>query len=145
MRPIALTLLLLSAPAAAWEASVQGEICVLTHEFDTAQVAVTHDPRSALPYAIQITRTDTAWTPAAIFTIHFEGPDPLTISTDRYELNADRSSVSVADIGFGNVLNGLEFNHIASAILGEQVLVIPLAGAAPKVARFRACTTRVET
>ncbi len=145
MRPLALTLLLLSTPAAAWETSAHGSICVLTHEFGGAHIAVTHDPRSTLPYAIQITRTDTTWTPAAIFAIRFEGPDPLTISTDRHELNADGSSVSVADIGFGNVLNGLEFNHIASAILGDQVLIIPLAGAAPKVALFRDCTTRVET
>ena len=144
MRALALTFLL-ATPAAAWEASIQGPICVLSHEFDAAQVAVTHDPRSALPYAIQITRTGTTWTPAEIFAMRFEGPGQVKITTDRHELTEDGSSVSVADTGFGNVLNGLEFNHIANAILGDQVLIIPLAGAAPEVARFRDCTARVGT
>ena len=134
---------LFTTPAAAWETSIQGPICVLSHEFDAAQVAVTHDPRSALPYAIQITRTGTTWTPAEIFAMRFEGPGRLTISTDRHQLTEDGSSVSVADTGFGNVLDGLEFNNVANAVLGDQVLAIPLAGAAPEVARFRDCTARV--
>lgn len=134
-----------ATPAAAWEASIQGPVCVLSHDEESAQVVLTHDPSRALPYVIEVTRTETRWTPAEIFAIRFEGPGQLTISTNRHELTGNGTSLSVADTGFGNVLNGLEFNHFASAVLGDQVVIIPLAGAAPEVARFRDCASRVGT
>lgn len=144
MRAISITLLLAS-PAVAWDTSLQGEACVLGHDFGTARLEVTHDAHRSQPYVIEITRTDAPWVPADEFSIQFEGPNTLTISTDRHEMGPNNSAVSVADTGFGNVLDGLEFNHFAFAILGDQMLAMPLVGAAPKVVKFRNCTARVDT
>jgi hypothetical protein len=47
----------------------------------------------------------------------------------------------VSDRGFGNVLDGLEFNQVALAATGDRVVSIDLDGAAPEVAAFRACIT----
>ena len=46
----------------------------------------------------------------------------------------------MTDRGFGNVLNGLEFNDTAIAIAGETRVPFSLAGAAPEIQAFRACT-----
>jgi hypothetical protein len=46
----------------------------------------------------------------------------------------------VTDSGFGNVLDGLQFNDTATAVTGAAELRIPLEGAAPAVEDFRACT-----
>lgn len=140
-----LVLLFSASPAMAWDAFLQGPICVLYHEFDTARIEVTHDPRETQSYSIEITRTDTAWEPASVFSIRFEGPSTLTISTDWHQLTPDNSTVSVSDSGFGNLLDGLELSHFAIAILGDQTLAMPLIGAASEVAKFRNCTARVET
>lgn len=43
----------------------------------------------------------------------------------------------MTDRGFGN---GLAFNETAIALLGDQAVVLSLAGAAPAVQAFRACT-----
>jgi hypothetical protein len=62
------------------------------------------------------------------------------ISTGRHVLSEDGRTLSVRDRGFGNVLNGLEFNVVALAATGDRVVSIDLDGAAPEVAAFRACT-----
>lgn len=46
----------------------------------------------------------------------------------------------MTDRGFGNVLDGLEFNETATALLGDQAVVLSLEGAAPAVQSFRART-----
>lgn len=72
-----------------------------------------------------------------IFSITFDGPLGLSISTDRHTL--EDGSLSVRDTGFGNVLNGLEFNSRAVAQVGTRRYVFDLSDAAPEVQKFRNC------
>ena len=130
---IALTAL----PASAWEFEVR-DVCLLTHRMDAADIEVSYDP-SIPEYAIRITRTP-PWPGGPVFAIRFDGPRGLTISTDRHELSAGQATLTVTDKGFGNVLNGLQFNRTATAILGDEALSISLDGAAEPVEAFRACT-----
>ena len=135
---LALAVLTFASPAAAWEFS-PSPICTLTHATEAAEVRVTYDAR--IPeYAIEISRRDTPWIPGPVFAIRFDGPRGLTISTDRHTFSDDNRALTAADSGFGNVLNGLEFNDTATALLTDQAVTIPLAGAAPEVQKFRACT-----
>ena len=97
-----------------------------------------YDPRQAEPYAIALTLTG-PWQPAPVFAIAFEGAADLMISTSRHRTSPDGRTLSVSDTGFGNVLNGLEFNATATAISGNQAVTVPLEGAAPAVQEFRAC------
>jgi hypothetical protein len=100
-------------------------------------VRLTYDP--SLPeYTIAI-RLAEPWPEAAVFAMRFEGPRGNMISTSRHALSEDGRTLSVSDRGFGNVLNGLEFNVVALAAAGEMVVSIDLDGAAPEVAAFRAC------
>ena len=134
-----LPLFVAASPVFGWEASVAPPVCLLTHETETAEVIVSYDPRDALPYAMQLIRKDTNWADGTVFSIRFDGPGALTISTDRHRVS--KGTLSVADTGFGNVLNGLEFNEVATAVLGDQSVVLPLDGAAPEVQKFRNCGT----
>ena len=135
---LALALSLLASPAAAWEFS-PSPICTLSQSTEAADVRVTYDARVP-EYAMTVARRDTPWSPGPVFAIRFDGPRGLTISTDRHGLNDGGQSLTVADSGFGNVLNGLEFNDTATALLADQSITIPLEGAAPQVQKFRACT-----
>jgi hypothetical protein len=126
-------LLLTTAPALAWEAR-SGRICELVHEGESASVRVTYDP--AIPeYAIAIT-PGRPWRQGPIFAMRFDGPRGSTITTDRHVVSGDGATLSVTDGGFGNVLNGLEFNHTATALLGDRAVAVPLEGAAPSRSRF---------
>lgn len=138
MRTVAF-LLLSAAPACAWQFSPT-PVCTLSHQTPDASVRVTHDPRLTEPYAIAITRT-AGWNDGSAFSILFEGGRDLTISTDRQRLSDDRRTLTVTDRGFGNVLDGLEFNRTATALLGDVAIAFPLDGAAPEVQAFRACAT----
>ena len=130
-------LLLTATPAVAWEAT-SGRVCELTHEDEVARVRVTYDP--AIPeYAIAISPAR-PWLTAPVFAIRFDGPRSLTISTDRHVVDGAGTTLTVTDRGFGNVLNGLEFNNTATALLGDQAVAIGLDGAGPAVRAFRACT-----
>ncbi len=135
---IPLALSLLASPAAAWEFS-PSPVCTLTHETEGAGVRVTYDARVP-EYAIAVTRRDAPWNSGPVFAIRFDGPRGLMISTDRHSLSGGGQTLTVADSGFGNVLNGLEFNDTATALLADQSVTIPLTGAAPEVQKFRACT-----
>ena len=131
----ALLVSLLTTPAAAWEFSSR-PVCTLTHETSEVAVKVTYDAR--IPeYAITLTR-GTPWPAYPIFAMRFDGPRGLTISTSRHTVN--EGSLTVTDRGFGNVLNGLEFNETVLAMTGEEAVTIPLAGAAQAGQDFRACT-----
>ncbi len=134
----ALAFLLLATPAAAWEASSEGPVCLLTKDTDEAEIVVSHDPRKALPYAIDLT-LDAPWQAGPFFAIRFDGLQPRTITTDRHQLT--RNTLTVTDRGFGNVLDGLAFNFVALAASGSTSVVIPLEGAAPEVEKFKACAT----
>lgn len=133
-------LLLTAAPAFAWEAGL-GRVCELNHEGDEARVQVTYDPAIG-EYAIAIT-PERPWRPGPVFAIRFEGPRGLTISTDRHVIQDDGATLTVTDRGFGNVLDGIEFNDTATALLGDRAVAIGLDGAAPAVRAFRDCTAGV--
>jgi hypothetical protein len=133
-------LLLLATPAAGWEASRDGPVCLLTHRMDDAEITVSHDATRSVPYAIELMRTD-GWQPGPVFAIRFDGPRPLTITTDRHSVTGE--TLSVTDTGFGNVLNGIAGNQVAIAMSGETALVIPLTGAAPEVEAFKACAANL--
>ena len=135
-----ITIFLLSTPAFAWEARVSA-VCELAHEGEAADVLVTYDPRNG-QYAIAVT-LDAPWPDAPSFGMRFDGPRVNTITTDRHVLSDGARTLTVTDHGFGNVLNGLEFNFVASAISGDQSVAISLTGAAPEVQKFRACVDGV--
>jgi hypothetical protein len=129
------------APAFAWEARFSGHVCELTDEDKSARVRLTYDP--AVPeYSIAIT-SDRGWSPSPTFAIRFEGPRGLTIATTRQEISGDGATVTVTDSGFGNVLDGLEFNDAATAILGDKTVTFGLEDAGPAVRAFRACAMGV--
>ena len=135
-------LLLTATPALAWEAR-SSPVCELTHEGEAGRVRVTYDPAIA-EYAIAIT-PDRPWSPGPIFAIRFDGPRGLTISTDRHVIFDSGATLTVTDRGFGNVLNGLEFNDTATALLGDRAVAFALDGAGPAVRAFRACTAGEST
>jgi hypothetical protein len=129
--------------ATAWEARL-GEICELTHDTPEASWRITYDPAIG-QYAITIRLVGATWDPHPIFAIRFSGARELTITTDRHVISPDGHALTVTDRGFGNVLNGLEFNTTAIAISGDLSVGAGLTGpdpAAPAVAAFRACAVR---
>lgn len=136
MRIILPLLLVAAAPALAWEFRA-GETCELTHDGAAASVRVSYDPRLPL-YAITVTRP-VPWPEGPIFGIDFIGPRGLIISTGRHVLSEDGRALTVTDSGFGNVLDGLQFNDTAIALSGGASVAISLDGAAPAVEAFRAC------
>lgn len=126
----------LAAPAQAWTFT-PGLPCVLSHETETTEIKLTYDPTKPL-YTITLRRAQ-SFDPAQVFSMQFQGAMPIGISTDRHQLSGDGRSVTVTDSGFGNVLNGMQFNFAVTATLGTQRIDIPLIGAAEPVAAFRAC------
>lgn len=139
MKPITVALLigLFATPASAWQAGIRGPLCTLTHTEGDVSVLLTFDPTVPL-YTIAISGPD-PWPFSAQFSMNFEGPQPNMIRTDRHVLSSDLGTLSVSDRGFGNVLDGLQFNTTASAISGDTTIRMSLDGAAPEVEAFRAC------
>lgn len=130
--------LLAPGPAAAWDFSAT-PVCTLSHRTSDADLKITYDPRQTEPYAISISRA-APWPDNPAFSITFDGALGLTISTDRHRLSNDGRTLTVTDQGFGNVLDGLEFNDSALAFTGDTTAGFPLEGAAARVQAFRACT-----
>ncbi|MEX0309027.1 MAG: hypothetical protein AB3N17_02155 [Tateyamaria sp.] len=131
---IALTLF--ATQAQAWEFAPT-PICTLTHVEDAASVTVTYDHATRL-YAIAVTSPD-GWPSAPAFSIRFDGAQPGIISTSRHATRG--TTLTVSDVGFGNVLDGLEFNSTATAFTQTAAVTVSLDGAAPEVQKFRACAT----
>ncbi|WP_419738840.1 hypothetical protein [Ruegeria sp.] len=129
--------LLLGSPAYAWNATI-GEICTLTHETEAEEIRLTYDPAQPL-YTLEITRRAEGWTQTPWFAMRFEGPNPIEIGTPRHKLSDDAMSLFVSDTGFGNVLDGLEFNQTAYAFTQDDLTEFSLEGAAPEVRKFRTC------
>lgn len=127
---------LLATPAIAWEAKSVGPVCLLTHTTVEGEITVSHDPRKALPYTIDLT-VDGGWQAGPVFAMRFDGLGPRTITTDRHQVTDN--TLTVSDRGFGNVLDGLAQNFVALAATGGTSLVIPLEGAAPEVEKFKSC------
>ena len=130
--------LIAATPLNAWEFSAT-PICILTHATQEITVRVTYDPRVP-EYVIALTRIAAAWPDAPVFTLQFDGPRGLAISTSRHRLSDGGTTLTVTDTGFGNVLDGLELNDTSTALIGAAQVAIPLSGAATAVRAFRACT-----
>ena len=133
-------LLLIATPALAWETS-SNRVCTLTHEADDARIRITYDPANA-EYAISITQSR-PWVPGPTFAIRFDGERGMTISTNRHLILDGGTTLTVKDRGFDNVLNGLAFNDTATALLGDQAVVVALEGAGPAVRAFQVCANGV--
>ena len=131
--------LLFPIPALAWEFSPD-PICTLFHQNPSAQITVTFDPEPS-QYQLAITLEGRTWDPAPNFGMAFDGGQALTIGTDRQVIQG--STLSVSDSGFGNVLNGLEFNQRVTAFTPNLAVSFSLEGAAEPVQQFRACTEPV--
>jgi hypothetical protein len=136
MRFIPLMTLLLTGQAQAWTFT-PGLICRLSHETAEAKIELTYDPAKPL-YSLTISRADPL-PKVEPFVMRFNGPAGRVISTDRHSFSNDTTAVTAQDRGFGNVLDGLQFNDTAEAILGSTTLTFALKGAAEPVAAFRAC------
>ncbi len=132
------TLLFLPTQALAWDFSPQ-PVCTLSFVTDAARIEITHDPAEA-NYRLELLLTEGSWVTSPTFGITFEGGSELTIGTRRHVI--DGSTLTVTDTGFGNVLNGLEFNRIATAFTNSQVVRFPLIDAAEPVQKFRQCVMR---
>lgn len=132
-----LFLLLLSpVPAFSWEFS-RDPVCRLHHQSPSAQIDISFNSEPTR-YQLSITLSGLDWNAAPSFGIFFDGGKSLTIGTDRHIINGD--TLSVVDSGFGNVLNGLEFNQVATAFTSSHVVTFNLEGAADAVRQFRDCT-----
>ncbi|WP_171122407.1 MULTISPECIES: hypothetical protein [unclassified Ruegeria] len=136
MRAILISLIL-STPAYAWDATV-GPICTLSHETGAAKIFLTYDPSKPL-YSITVTQTNSVWKQAPWFAMRFEGSSPIEIATSRHVLSDGATSLTVTNTGFGNVLDGLEYNRIAYAFTQDHVATFSLDGAADPVRVFREC------
>lgn len=135
---LTLAFLLLASPACAWD-FVPRPVCTVLndHAASAIDVTMTFDP-SGPEYSIALTR-DSAWPLGPVFSLQFDGPRSLTISTHRHRLSNDGRTLTVTDRGFGNVLDGLQFNDQATALIGGIGLPFALDGAAPAVEAFRNC------
>ncbi len=132
-----LLLMILSTPAYAWDVTV-GQICTLSHESEASTIFLTYDPSEPL-YSITVTQTNSVWTQTPWFAMRFEGSSPIEIATSRHVLSDGATSLTVTNTGFGNVLNGLEYNQKAYAFTQDQVTKFSLVGAAEPVRVFREC------
>ncbi|MEO0371331.1 MAG: hypothetical protein AAF231_07735 [Pseudomonadota bacterium] len=130
---------LFTTPAYAWDFTA-GMPCLLTHEAAAFQLQLTYDPTQPL-YSITVTLPE-PWPDADAFAMSFDGPQGRVIGTDQHQLGNNGRSLTVTDKGFGNVLDGLQFNHTATAQSGDIAITFPLDGAAEPVAAFRACEGR---
>lgn len=136
MRLTLFLLLLFPLQANAWTFT-PGLVCRLSHETATSKIELTFDPRVPL-YTVTVSR-EAALPQADVFSMRFVGPQGRMISTNRHSFGDGNTAVTAQDSGFGNVLDGLQFNQFAEAILGDTVLRFPLNGAADPVAAFRKC------
>lgn len=141
MKRLALIFALLATPASAWEFRAE-PLCTLQHATDMARIAVTYDP-SARVYAIDLTLDDGQWIADPAFHIAFLGGRSLTIGTGRHQLSEDGRTLTVRDRGFGNVLDGLEYNSGARAWSGARTILADLDGAADAVRAFRRCADSI--
>jgi hypothetical protein len=129
--------LIMTTSSFGWEFTPQ-PVCTLSHASKSGGVVVTYDPSLPQPYAIAVTGV-APWPDAPVFSMRFDGPSGLTIATNRQKLSDGGRTLTVIDTGFGNVLDGLEFNNTATALAGDVAVPFSLAGAAPEVQAFRAC------
>lgn len=101
-------------------------------------MVVTYDP-ATLQYELTLELTNSVWPDAPTFGMLFDGLRRIQIGTDRHTLSSDGHMLTVADSGFGNVLDGLEFNDRAFARSGAMIVDFSLEEAAEHVRAFRSC------
>lgn len=130
-------LILLASPATAWQFAPL-PICTLSHNSDAGQLTLTYDA-SVPQYRITLTLPRGTWPDAPIFGMAFVGDMPINIQTSRHQISPDGRSLTVTDSGFGNVLDGLQYNTRAYAIAGDTTMALPLDGIADAITAFRAC------
>ena len=136
MRPFLLLLLLcLPGALAAWEFTPD-PVCTLRDETSEARTEITYDAASAL-YTLTLMRKAGPWLDSPHFGMAFRGGRALTIGTAEHRI--DGNVLGVTDRGFGNVLDGLEFNDTAQAFTDRQSITLDLSDAAAPVRAFRAC------
>ena len=135
--PSALFVAVLTYPAVAWKFTPK-PVCTLSDVAASASVKVTYDPREPEPYAISVTSA-APWPGTPVFSMRFDGPRGMTISTTHQKLSNGDRTLTVTDTGFDNVLNGLEFNNTATALAGTTAIPFLLDGVAPEMKAFRAC------
>ena len=134
-----LAALFVSTQATAWEFT-ETDICTVSHDTEDTSIALTFDPATGI-YDIALTLNGQTWADGQTFRIVFNGARSLAIGTDRQVINDDRTQLSVSDSGFGNVLDGIQFNDTMTASLGDQSISLPLNGAAGPMTAFRLCPT----
>jgi hypothetical protein len=132
-----IALLLIATPTQAWDFTAT-PVCTILNDAPTLQVRVTYDPSQPEPYAISLTRPD-PWPVTETFGLRFDGPAAMTIGTNRHLLSDDGRTLTVSDLGFGNVLDGLAYNGTATALAGDTAIPFDLTGARPAVEAFKAC------
>ena len=120
----------------AWEFT-PGLPCILSHQSGATEVTLTYDPTQPL-YSFSLKQPD-PFVPAPVFGLRFTGDLALAIGTDRHQFTEGGTRLTVTDTGFGNVLNGLQFNDVMIAAIGPDLISVPLVGASDAVAAFRAC------
>lgn len=91
-------------------------------------------------YTLTVTLRSSTWSPSPWFTMRFEGSTPIGIVTARHALSQNQFDLTASDTGFGNVLDGLEYNDTTLVHTQNQVVQFPLDGAAPEVRKFRNCS-----
>ena len=101
-------------------------------------VVLTFDPAAEV-YSITLTRADAIWPQSDTFRLRFDGPRPLIIGTDRHEYSNAERSLSVSDSGFGNVLDGIQFNTAMVALVGNDEISLPTVDASEAMQAFRDC------
>lgn len=127
---------LASHPANAWEFT-PGTPCVLTNTTADVDITLSYDPTKPL-YSISL-KLSRPFPTAPVFGLQFTGALPVAIGTDRHYFSENRTRVTVEDSGFGNVLNGLQFNDMMTALVGAELIAVSLQGAAAPTEAFRAC------
>jgi len=131
-----IALALLPVPAFAWEFSPV-PICTLSQTRGSTQIVVTYDPDVPI-YALSVTLDGQTWDDGP-FIMAFEGGIPPRISTDRQVLSNDGRTLTVTDLGFGNVLHGLGTGARVFASVGTSGGIVSLDGIGPALDAFRAC------
>ncbi|MBL4628189.1 MAG: hypothetical protein JKY00_09155 [Roseicyclus sp.] len=104
---------------------------------DGADIRLTFDP--SLPLHTITLAGPAPWPAPPTFEIWFEGVQSNFTHPNRHVVSPDRRRLNVSDRGFGNLLDGLQFNHTTTAISAEITLMVSLGRAASAVAAFRAC------
>ena len=133
---MALMISVCATQASAWTFT-ETDICRLTYAEDAAAVEITFDPSENI-YSITLTRPE-PWPAAPTFQLRFDGPIPLIIGTDQHELTDDGQSLSVRDTGFGNVLDGIQYNAMMTALIGDEAVTLSTMTAPDAVEAFRNC------